>query len=170
MAVVLSHLGEFSWRHANLPGIADNDLRLSLVHGNWPADFNLSPGQGFEITKLAFVGGKYHAGERAVVIILAEIEKGIAALRREYLKHTSGDASCLPCQGGRIVDIDTAGGLSAGGSRRSEGRRGRASGPAAHQDPEAEYREHNSRQEYPLSSHRETFDEVAASSSRHVAA
>jgi hypothetical protein len=65
--------------------------------------------QGLEISKLVLVGGKNYAGEWAVAIVFAEVEKSIAALRGENLKHTPGNAACLAHVWTGVVEVHASG-------------------------------------------------------------
>src|SRR5208337_4634740 len=151
-----------SGRQSNLLGIMDNDFGSSLILSNGPADFNLPPCQGCEISKLVLVGGKNHAGEWTVTIVLAKVEKSIAAPRGENPHHASGNAARLARVRSGVVEVHASCHLSGGGRTRSKGRwgGGRAASAATHQNSQAENYQNNHRHEYLLSPHLETLAKV----------
>src|SRR5271169_1925689 len=82
-------------RHANLFRAMNNNFRAPLVRSDGSMNLNDAPGESSEIAKFGFVRREDDAGEWTVAIVLAEIEKSVAAARSESAEQAAGDAARL---------------------------------------------------------------------------
>ena len=73
---------EGSWHDVNLLRVADNDFSMPLIDGDGPLNFHLPARKHSKVAELALVRRKNHARERAVAVVLAEIQDSVAPARR----------------------------------------------------------------------------------------
>ncbi len=71
----------------------DDDFRPALIGPDLSLDFHLAPLEHSKIAELGTVRSKDDATKWTHSIIGTKIEKGIAAIGREYAKNPAGDAS-----------------------------------------------------------------------------
>jgi hypothetical protein len=96
-------------RGAKLFGIADNNFRPSSINRNVAANLHPAAGQRLEFPKFVFVRRENDAGERAVTIVGAEIEKSVSSERSVNAQDSALDAAAFARVRGRVAKFPTGG-------------------------------------------------------------
>lgn len=81
------------------------DFSPALIGSDGALNFNLPAIQRLHISEFILVRGKNDAGKRAVLIILAEIQKTISSPRSENPEQPSGNATRFADMRGRIMEV-----------------------------------------------------------------
>src|SRR5579864_1049269 len=104
-------------QHAELARVVNHELGAPVVGRDRSREFDAMTGERAEVAELAAVGREDHAGERAIAIVGAEVQKSVAATRGERAHDAALNASGLAGVRTSVLDVQ-AGALSAGGGER----------------------------------------------------
>src|SRR5690348_1355240 len=81
--------------YANLFGVMNNDFSSAIISGDLACDLNPSALQRSQVSKARTVRRKDDTAKTAIVVILAEVQKGATGARGENAQHSPFDAGIL---------------------------------------------------------------------------